>query len=759
MTEAPSRTPWPGDRDQLLRMAGERARFGGWYIDLATGHVTWTEELSAMLGYPAEESSRNAIDRYPEHDQRSILDSISKFDGTPFDHRRDFTVPGGEVVRMRTMGEAHRDASGKIVGVQGAFFDIGALLAAEEARGTVERTLGEALNRISDGVLMFDADWIITYMNPGAESILNLSALDLIGNVLWDVVPTAHGSDYAAAYRRAVETQETVEVLQYIERLDAWLDITAYPTEGGLTVYLKNVTEQEMSRRALEESAGRIEAQAALLNLARDAIVVRRLDDSIEFWNAAAETLYGYTHDEAIALSAHDAVFADANELADAIETVRRIGAWSGDLEQRHRSGRRIVVNSSWTLISGQEGQPEKILTVSTDVTQQRRRDELQVRAQRMESLGNLASGVAHDLNNVLTPVLMSVQLLAAGESDPMRAQLLSTMEASVKRGADMIRQVLSFASGMEGRRLPIDLVTVLQEVSEFCRTTVPAGIDWSVESDDRLLPITGDPTQILQVLMNLVINARDAMPDGGRLLVSARNVVVSAVHTPIDAELVPGSYIRLEVEDSGVGIPQDEMSRIFEPFFTTKSQGEGTGLGLATSVGIIRSHGGQLQAYSEPGNGSRFLVHLPASGDGRALAEHPVDDGASIPIGRGQRILVVDDETAIRQVVRKSLEAHGYTTLGAGHGEEAISLVESDAAPIDLVFTDVMMPVMDGAALAAYLAERHPALPIIVASGLSTSRNAKRDAFPGIRAFLSKPFTSTDLLRTVATALEGAAR
>jgi nitrogen-specific signal transduction histidine kinase/CheY-like chemotaxis protein len=392
------------------------------------------------------------------------------------------------------------------------------------------------------------------------------------------------------------------------------------------------------------------------------------------------------------------------------------------------------------------------IFAVNTDITEYRRELEARHRAQRLESLGTLAGGIAHDLNNVLTPILMAVQLLAQDERNAERLELLDTVETAVKRGSEMIRQVLSFARGVDGRRIVIDAGRLLDDLVVLTRDVMPRGVEVVVERATPLPTVVGDPTQLLQVLVNLVTNARDALGGSGRLVISADSLEIADEYTSVSHAAAPGSYLQLCVEDTGQGMPAEVVSKIFEPFFTTKVQGRGTGLGLSTSLAIVRSHGGFMQVYSEPGRGTRFTIGIPVAASADVEAPVTTSSGA-LPRGNGEVVLVVDDEEAIRSVTRRTLEAHGYRVLVAGDGREAIEVIEHGDEPIDLVLTDMMMPVMDGAATSAYLEEHHPDLPIIAASGLNAGGDSTAVGM-GIARFIAKPYTTVALLTSVSDTL-----
>lgn len=754
----------PVEPESLLRIAGRLARFGGWSIELSSGIVTWSDELAEMLGYPRGYSPglEAALSLHPPEDSAILTEAvrICGESGTPFDQQRRIHNSAGDILDIRTMGEAVRDGSGRIIRIQGAFFDVTTQVAAEAARLSMEQRLSTTLDSLSDGIITLDFDLNVTYANHQVAMIMRHPRDELIGKDFFELFPAGLGTEFAIGFRRALAERTKVSIHDYFAPLDRWVEATAYPVDGGLAIYFRDVTEREEARRLLAESEERNAAQAALLDVATDAIVVRAIDNTIMYWNHAAEVLYGWNSEEVLGRSKRDLLYADTVEFDAATAKLMRDGSWSGEMEHRHRDGRRIIVESSWTLVRDDDGQPVSVFSVNTDMTARRRLEEQNYRAQRMESIGTLASGIAHDLNNVLTPILISVQLLERGETDESKRRILSTVEASVKRGADMIRQVLSFAKGVDGKRVLVDIPTLLGDLRSLFHDTLPANVRLDVKAADGVWNTRGDSTQLLQVLVNLVTNANDAMPHGGTITMSARNVVLTDEYNSVSHLAAPGRYIAIDVEDTGEGMTPDVLTKIFEPFFTTKGSGDGTGLGLATSLGIIRSHGGHMQAYSEPGNGSHFQIHLPAiptDADSTATAGNldDLNDAVAMPRGQNEMILVVDDEASIRQMTRQSLEAFGYRTLVASNGAEAIEVVESGEEPVDLVLTDMTMPVMDGATAAAYLLKRHPTIPIVAASGLNANGGVARAAHSGVSNFLAKPYTTSELLVAVRSALD----
>jgi CheY-like chemotaxis protein len=369
-----------------------------------------------------------------------------------------------------------------------------------------------------------------------------------------------------------------------------------------------------------------------------------------------------------------------------------------------------------------------------------------------MESIGMLAGGIAHDLNNVLAPIVMATQLLRLRFPDAESQKLLGTVEASAQRGAELVRQVLTFARGLEGQHLLVHPKALVRDVERLLAETVGKSIEVVSQIEPDLWPVPGDPTQLHQVLMNLCINARDAMPEGGRLRIGVRNVRVDEQYAAMSQELRPGLYVLFEVQDTGHGVPPEIRERIFEPFFSTKKPGKGTGLGLSTARTIVRNHDGVISLESEMGRGTTFRVFLPAS------LETATARGTAAPLppprGSGETILVVDDEASILSITRHALEMYGYQALTASNGAEALALFAQKRGAIAAVLTDMAMPVLDGAALIYALRKIDPDVKVIAASGLKSTVQSMEPFGLGTTAFLAKPFTAETMLHAIHAAL-----
>ena len=425
-----------------------------------------------------------------------------------------------------------------------------------------------------------------------------------------------------------------------------------------------------------------------------------------------------------------------------------------GVFKHRKKDGTEIEVEVSSSEIAFADRRAGLVLAM--DVTEKRKLEQQFFRAQRMESIGTLAGGIAHDLNNLLMPIMMGVTLIKRTDPSPLALRSLENIERSAARGKDLVRQVLSFARGIEGARVPVHVPDVAREIRTILESTFPKNISVRMDLDEELAWIDADPTQINQVLLNLCVNARDAMPSGGRLTIASKNVEIDEHYAKIHRDVRAGRFVLIEVTDEGVGMPQNVVDRIFEPFFTTKDAGRGTGLGLSTVATIAKSHGGFVNVYSEPGKGTRFRVYLPAKDEGSTTARAvDVPSLETLPRGNGETVLVVDDELAILAITRETLHAFGYNVLTAEDGAEGIGLFATHRAQIAVVITDMMMPVMDGATLISALQRIDPHVRVIASSGINENVSRLRDSHPSVRSFLQKPYTADTLITTVHNVLQ----
>ena len=504
---------------------------------------------------------------------------------------------------------------------------------------------------------------------------------------------------------------------------------------------LEQRREHQLRRRAEQH----LREQAEVLDKARDAICVTDIEGRVTYWNESANQLFGWAGDEGRGQRLQQ-LFGLFNQalIPDALKEVQAQGAWTKELQLAAPNGDLRHIVSRWTLVRDAANQPKSILLINTDVTEEKKLEAQLLRAQRLEGIGTLAGGIAHDLNNVLTPIIMAVNMLRENTEDEDTRRLLEVVEKSAQQGAGLVRQVLAFARGADGERVELQPKIVIKDVVTLLRETLPRAIDLEMEMPDDLWMVVTDSTQLSQVLMNLCVNARDAMPKGGKLRIGARNVIVDEAVAQSNPGARSGAHVLLSVADTGSGIPRELIDRIFDPFFTTKVAGKGTGLGLSTVQGIVKAHGGFLQVESELGKGTEFKLYFPAV---IAKPSAPVVEiKANMPRGHGETILVIDDEPSVRDVVKSLLKIYGYSPLVANDGVAGLAIYREQQAVIRVVITDMMMPGMQGPEVVRELRAINPDVRVVAMSGVVSERSEIKEE-PGRLVFLPKPMTGAELL------------
>jgi PAS domain S-box-containing protein len=626
---------------------------------------------------------------------------------------------------------------------------------AEEALRDSHRLVQRILEATPNFIYVYDLPHRrILYAAGQVERILGHGSADLKARGdMADLfaAPSGHTLDEHFARVAAAGDRAVVEAEFQVQRADGewrWLrtrEVVFDRDARGNVREVMGISEDATERKRDEE---RIREQAALLDEARDAVIVRELAGRIRFWNPGAAALYGWSAEEAVGTDVWTPLsMGSGPAVGEAERATLERGQWSGELTRTTRARQDVVVESRWTLVRDPGGAPRSILVIDRDVTEHKAIQAQLLRAQRMESIGTLAGGVAHDLNNILSPVLMAADILRRRSTDPDHAKLISSIETSARRGAELVKQILTFARGVHGERVLLQPRHLLREIEQLARDTFPKTIELRLDVPPDLWNLVGDATQIHQLLLNLCLNARDAMPEGGILTIAAQNVTLDDNYARMHLDAKAGPYVTMTVSDTGMGIPVGLLERIFEPFFTTKEVGKGTGLGLSTTQAIVKDHGGFINVYSELGRGASFKVYLPAS---RGRAEAPeVSEDIGLPVGNGELILVVDDESPILELTRDVLLAHGYRVLTAGDGSEAVALYASSPEPIAAVITDMRMPVMDGPATIRALRRINPDVKVVTSSGLGEGAGYGMDT-------IRKPHTASDLLAVLAKVLRG---
>jgi two-component system cell cycle sensor histidine kinase/response regulator CckA len=713
--------------------------------------LSWNTGAQKTYGYTSNEVIGKPI---------SILVPPAKTDEVPKilqRVRKGLRIEHYETVRMRKDGKQIdvsltispiKDSTVKIIGASTIARDITEHKKAEEAIRESEERYRNLVESANDIIAMVSPDGIIISLNLAFERITGWSREEWVGK---SFPPLIHPDDFSKAmevfqHTMSGETMPGSE-LRLLASSGGYIDVEYVTTpllKDGKVIGNLNVVRDITERKRAGE---KIREQAALLDKARDAIALRNLEHDLIYWNKGAEFLYGWTAEEVIGKNADELLYkGKPAKLIEAENSVIDKGEWIGELGQITKEGKEIIVQSRWTLVRDREGKPKSILIINTDITETKKLESQLLRAQRIESIGTLAGGIAHDLNNMLTPIMLSLQILKEKYKDEQSQKLLTILENNSQRGADLIKQVLSFARGVEGERTPLQAKHIINEIEKVAKETFPRNIEIRTDIKKDLLAISGDATQLNQVIMNLAVNARDAMHDGGVLSISAENFLIDENYVRMNADAKVCPCVLITVSDTGTGIPPKIIDRIFEPFFTTKEFGKGTGLGLSTALAIVKSHGGFINVYSEVGKGTAFRVYLPAI---KTEMHEACEQQPELLAGNGEWILVAEDEESIRDVTFSTLEMNGYKALTANDGAEAVAVYAENTDKIKIILMDMMMPIMDGPASIRAIRRVNPEVKIIAVSGL-TEKDRLAKVADYTNAFLPKPYTAERLLKTI---------
>lgn len=654
-----------------------------------------------------------------------------------------------------------RAPDGKVTHFVAIMNDVTERHLAEEALRESEEKFRRMVEEAPEAIFNLAPDQTITALNPAFETITGHARADWIGRPFHPLVEPESLPMALEIFRRCMGGERSKPFELRMRRRSGDLvdvELVVAPLYKGqqvvgVTGMGRNIMARKLAEAALRESEERFRQLAENINEVfwMTDVEKRRM----LYVSPAYERIWGRKREElhASPRTWMEAIVPEDRERIELAATTRQA---AGDYLEEYRI-RRPDGSVRWIRdrafpIKDAEGRVYRVVGVAEDITERKQLEEQFLRAQRMEAIGTLAGGVAHDLNNILAPVLMMMGILKMKLTEPGDRQLIDLVESSVQRGAGIINQLLLFSRQKPGESSPVDLRHLLREMTALMREIFPRNITIVEPQSGRLPLVRGDVTQLHQVLMNLCVNARDAMPAGGTLTLSAQEITLEDTRTFPHPDARPGRYVVIGVKDTGHGIPKEILGRIFDPFFTTKEPGKGTGLGLSTVAGIVRRHDGFITVYSEEGLGSLFKVYLPAA-QPEAKPDEP--GAAAAPVrGHGETVLVVDDESSIVVAEQYVLEQNGYQVLTATGGREAVHCFLNNQDRIRLVVTDLMMPGMDGMALARSLRAISPTLPIIATTGLD--REEQRDALAalGITEVLTKPCVPPVLLAAVQRSL-----
>ena len=757
--EHESRVRW----EFALDAAGD----GVWDWNIPTGDVFYSERCWRMFGY--EQGA--PVSRIEAWRERIHPDDWPDVEKAMEVHFRGETEAWMSEHRVRTVGGGHkwiltrgkvvaRSASGEPLRMLGVVSDV-------TQRRLVESRLEAAL-AFSHTVLQSSPVGLIACQPDGAVLSANPAAARILGCTLeWlqrgncQAVDALRTAGFAEVAKRVLaEGREAVRTAELVGEAGGtrWLEIRIVPFrhqgEQRLLAVLQDETAMQAAMRELQLTR-------AALQAAPTGWVITDAQGRIEWTNPAFTRLTGYSFEEVVGQTPrilrsgqHPPEF-----YAAMWTTIQRGEVWEGDMQNRRKDGSLYHEHMVIAPVRAGDGTIAHYVAMKEDITAERELEQQLTRAQRLESIGMMASGIAHDLNNVLAPITLSIELLRTKLSDPSMVPALNIVAQSAQRGAGIVRQVLTFARGVEGERSEVPVVNLLHEVARFVEETFPRNIRVQVQGARETGAVSGDLTQLHQVLLNLALNARDAMPEGGTLTLRAEPVEVGEAQVRRMPALKPGPHVAIGVTDTGTGIPPEALDRIFDPFFTTKPRGKGTGLGLSTVHGLVRSHGGAVEVATKVDVGTTFTIYLPRlSGPVAAEAQQRLSVFVG---GAGRRVLVVDDEPAILDIVSVLLTQHGFEVRTAADGAEGLAVFET-GGPWDLAIVDRMMPQLDGMALAAAMRLSDAKLPIVIMSGLMHEPVSSEGIGPtleelGIHVALEKPFGEAELIEALKRALPAA--
>jgi PAS domain S-box-containing protein len=639
------------------------------------------------------------------------------------------------------------------------------ILVGERTRSLEEsrRFLSDLIESTGAVVFVKDIDGRYELVNRQWERVTGLRREDVLGHLDSEVFPQSVVMGFRENDLRVLREGQAIEAEEVLET-DAETRVflsTKFPVRHadgrirGSCGMATEITDRRRMESALRESEAQLRRAQEVAHVGSWTLDLAsgRLEWSEETYN-----IFGIPPGSTITQER----FFEQVHPKD-IEMVRQ--SWSAALKHKpfdieHRivvKGQTRWVRQKARLEFDASGDPMTAIGTVQDISERKEVEAQFLRAQRLESIGSLSGGLAHDLNNILAPILLAGPLLRRDRSTVGELEALDLIENCAKRGAELIRQLLTFSRGSEGEQISIRWSQLLRETTNMLRETLPRSITVEVSVEENLWSVVGDPTQLQQVLMNLAVNARDAMPEGGTLRLAIGNVLFEAAPSWMPAGSEPGKFVRLTVSDTGQGIDPEIADKIFDPFFTTKPPGRGTGLGLSTVLGIVKGHGGYLNYTSEVGRGTIFEVFLRAGT--QSIPEQKTSRSAPIPTGNGECVLVVDDESSLRRVVTSLLERHGYRAIAVDDGNQAIELLRRGEPEVRLVITDLMMPGIDGLALASWIRRRPRGPRIIVVTGVlewsGASGTVESLRQIGVDAVVRKPFELAELVATVSRVLK----
>ncbi|NTV45268.1 MAG: PAS domain S-box protein [Chlorobiales bacterium] len=744
--------------EEQYREIVETAVEGIWVINKDTSVNFVNRRMAEMLGYSSNEILGKNVAAFVV--QEDLADFISYIEKQKKDiaEERDFRFQrkDGSTLWGLISIRAKFDYNGVFAGALGMVSDITERKQAEEDLKNSQQRLKRFFDQTFLAVIECNLSFEIADWNPAAEKIFGYQKEDVIGKQAKFLIADSNWKQVQETWLSLIHTgQGQIGICDNITKdrrniVCNWHNTPLTNDEGniiGLACFAEDITERKKAEAALLQSQ---KSLAAVLESIDAGVISIDTENNITMFNRSAEKIFGYTSTEIIGIPIYRLLpEAHIHEYLSKLEKFRCSGKASFQpSEAKHfmglkKNGHVFPVEISASKI--EIGQQEIITILIKDITERKIMEEQILRTQRMESIGLLASGIAHDMNNILTPLTLSLDLLKMHITTAKGLEYLNSLTEDIRRATDLISQLLAFARGRGGKRTVIHLRRLIIDFERLLRETFPKFIQVKSSLSKDIPMIMGDQTQVHQVLMNLCVNAKDAMPQGGQILIKAEPFLVNEAFVRMNLSAKVGLYVRITVKDTGVGIPDEILAKIFEPFFTTKQHGQGTGLGLVTVYSIVHSHGGFIKVYSAIGKGTSFEIYLPAVEE---INDEPQPSRVSaVNRGNGELILVVDDEQSIRDITINILNNYGYQGVTACNGSEAVAVYAERKNTIHAVILDMMMPVMDGFATIHALRNLNPEVKIITVSGLIDKETMLKGANLKVDGILSKPYTSEALL------------
>jgi len=749
---------------QELALALRGADLGLWDWRVQTGEVFVNQRAAEILGYsldeiqPSTDFWRTLV--HPEDIQRAAEVARAHLNGSAdyLENEQRIKAKFGQWRWVLARGQVvERDDQGRPLHVAGTFLDISDRKSAEKAIMESETRYRGLFENMKDGVAIYLAendgeDFVFVDFNKAAEAITSSPREDVIGTRLSERFPAAKELGVFDALQKAWRTGESshISVGKYRDRrIEIWVKNFIYKLPSGEIVA---VFSDETERMRREEEQKRL---ATAVEQAAEAIVVTDTDGNIQYVNPAFERITEYSREDVIGRNPRILKSGEHPHrfYKNLWETIRRGEVWTGRFINKKKDGSLYHEEATITPVLDSKGQIINYVAVKRDITEHLELSRQLLQAQKMEAVGTLAGGIAHDFNNLLQAVLGYSELILMEEAlDGRLKDDIRKINLAAENGADLVQRLLTFSRKTEIKMRPLNLNRQVDQVRKLLSRTIPKMIELQVMVSSDLGAINADPTQVEQILMNLAVNAKDAMPEGGRLIIRTENVSLDEQYCRTHFGAKPGDYVLLAVSDSGHGMNEETLEHIFDPFYTTKDVGRGTGLGLAMVYGIVKQHGGHITCSSETGVGTTFKIYFPA------LSHYTGSPGPSpdaIPPRGAETILLVDDEEFARDLGRRFLALAGYTVLTAAGGKEALELYKKERSRISLVVLDLIMPDMGGIQCLERLLMIDPKVRVLIASGYSADDATKAAMKARVSGLVSKPYDMRQILQQVREALD----